>query len=258
MRRHDKKIAVQKANLIAEQRYLEEKAALREFAGGQGMSQDFQVPVGIQRLIDSANRHIKFAIEHDIMGGGYFGNTHWYSFEVTTPIVVKGKFVYVEYIDRSGAKPRVTKERYNLTKRDPYDHHGLYELKSELQTIIKGIQRGAKDDGKEVAVGESQGDPGHWGGEPIDKIKKENPNIPNFKDDEIVDVKQGYGVVSLPWRNIKHQQSQRREMGSVVLKDGRIVKFFANDDPRQEKYPNGIFTDNQNTIPKYSTSFPEQ
>ena len=150
MRTRDKKIAIQKANLMVEQRYLEDKGMLIEFVVGEETAQSFRIPAAIQRLIDSANQHIEFAIENDIIGGGYFGSTHWYSFEVIKPIVIKGKFVYVGYIDHSGAKPRVTKERYNLTKKDPYDHNGLYELKYELQTIIKGIKSGSKNADKEI------------------------------------------------------------------------------------------------------------
>jgi len=107
--------------------------------------------------IDLANQYIKFAMDRQIWGQGYFGASYPMLIEYTQPIKVtpSGNFVTVEYIDRASpewpSNFSVHKERYNVHPGNVNSEERIGDLRYEISNyIIKAIKNGAKDEGYEL------------------------------------------------------------------------------------------------------------
>ena len=107
--------------------------------------------------IDLANQYIKFAMDRQIWGQGYFGASYPMLIEYTQPIKVtpSGNFVTVEYMDRASPEwPTnfsVHKERYNIHPGNVNSEERIGDLRYEISNyIINAIKNGAKDEGYEL------------------------------------------------------------------------------------------------------------
>lgn len=98
----------------------------------------------LQKRIDLANKYIKFAQKHDIVGQGYFGSTWPSAFTYPHLITVSptGRSVRVRYHDAYGKKEKHS-ESFNTN-----DEYQVSDLRHELSNyIIKAIKNGAKEEG---------------------------------------------------------------------------------------------------------------
>jgi hypothetical protein len=96
----------------------------------------------LQNRIALANKYIKFAIKHGIMAEDYFGGTFPVIMTFEKPIEVSptGRVVTVQWKDGYDMRPH--KEKIYPNKFD-----GEEELRYTITAIIRGIKKGAKQDG---------------------------------------------------------------------------------------------------------------
>ena len=98
----------------------------------------------LQKRIDLANKYIKFAQKHDILGRGYFGSTMESVLTYPHLITVSptGRSVTVRYKDAYWKK-ETHSESFNTN-----DEYRVSDLRSEISNyIIKAIKNGAKEEG---------------------------------------------------------------------------------------------------------------
>ena len=96
----------------------------------------------LQNRINLANKYIKFAIKHGIMAEDYFGGTFPVIMTFEKPIEVSptGRVVTIQWKDGYDMRPH--KEKIYPNKFD-----GEEELRYTITAIIRGIKKGAKQDG---------------------------------------------------------------------------------------------------------------
>lgn len=99
----------------------------------------------LKNRINLANKYIKFAIKHNIQAEDYFGGTFPVIMTFKKPIQVSstGRVVTIEWKDGYDMRPH--KEKIYPNKFD-----GEEELRYTLTAIIRGIKKGAKQDGYTV------------------------------------------------------------------------------------------------------------
>ena len=98
----------------------------------------------LQKRIDLANKYIKFAQKHDILGRGYFGSTMESVLTYPHLITVSptGRSVTVRYKDAYWKK-ETHSESFNTN-----DEYRVSDLRYEISNyIIKAIKNGAKEEG---------------------------------------------------------------------------------------------------------------
>ena len=96
----------------------------------------------LQNRINLANKYIEFAIKHNIMGEDYFGGTFptLMTFEKPIKVSSTGRVVTVSWKDGYGMRPYT--EKFN-----PNKSFSEEELRYTINGIIRGIKKGAKEDG---------------------------------------------------------------------------------------------------------------
>ena len=98
----------------------------------------------LKNRINLANKYIEFAIKHDIMGEDYFGGTFPTLMTFTEKDYIKvsptGKVVTIKWKD--GYDMRPYSEKFYPNKFD-----GEEEIRYLITGIIRGIKKGAKEDG---------------------------------------------------------------------------------------------------------------
>ena len=98
----------------------------------------------LQKRIDLANKYIKFAQKHDILGRGYFGSTmeSVLTYPHLITVSTTGRSVTVRYKDAYWKKEKHS-ESFNTN-----DEYRVSDLRYEISNyIIKAIKNGAKDEG---------------------------------------------------------------------------------------------------------------
>ena len=111
----------------------------------------------LQNRINLANKYIEFAIKHDIMGEDYFGGTYPVFMIFRNPIQVSpaGRVVTVSW--HGAYSPEFLNDPFLLRGDKDYALHtekyhpntswSEEELRYTINGIIRGIKKGAKDDG---------------------------------------------------------------------------------------------------------------
>jgi antirestriction protein len=121
-------------------KYAESKRTGKKlFAKGGGVS---KFPVAIERRINEINELLPRVKDADEIAGGYFGSTHYTYVQLTKPIEIKGKYVYIH--SANGRHDMTFEKRYNVNKLgDEFD--GRKALNYDLSKILKAFKSVLKD-----------------------------------------------------------------------------------------------------------------
>jgi len=120
-----------------------------EYAKGGGVS---KFPVAIERRINEINELLPKVKESDEIAGGYFGSTHYTYVQLTKPIEIKGKYVYIH--SANGKYDMTFEKRYNVNKLDD-EIDGRKSLNYDLSNILKAFKSVLK--GKYARGGKAKG-----------------------------------------------------------------------------------------------------
>lgn len=93
-------------------------------------TKEVKIPTNIKKLIDQANMLIGQSED----GRGIEPDGTWESIYLFKPVIIKGKFVYVEYTEPY-SNNRKTKDRYTFTD---------YDIVEVLRWVIRAVKKSIK------------------------------------------------------------------------------------------------------------------
>jgi hypothetical protein len=115
-------------------RYFRKEFLSDSYAKGGGV---FKFPIAIERKINEINNLLPKVKEADEIAGGYFGGTHYTYVQLTKPIEIKGKYVYIH--SANGRYDMTFEKRYNVNDLEN-DISGRKGLQYDLSNILKAFK----------------------------------------------------------------------------------------------------------------------